>query len=499
MKLEYDVVIVGSGAGGGTIADRLIPLAKQGAKIAILESGPYYPHEYFTQREVEMLSLLRNNGAWPTVNGAITVAAGDAVGGSTLMYTGVTFKANVEVIRQWGVPNLTPEDLKPRFAKLWKEIHVIEPQADMINDNNKLFKKGCDKLGWETEKIHLNLKDCKQEGFCNIGCATGGKQGTLEVQLPKAVKAGIEIIPNFRVDRVNNSTVYGTIRKTPPDTKPGKIPPGDVEIKAKRIILAAGSPGSPAILIRSGFDKKFSTLGRYITVHPALTVYGEYPKPIKNYKGFPKTYYTPRFSDTHGHYIETAFYYPFVSTKHLGLWGANLRDAMKKYNQFMCMIILNHDKAKPENMVVLDKQKNPHLKYELSPESIKSLCHAQAQATRILFAAGCQKAFMPCADKPIFSPKDVSDEKLEQFISPSNYLSIKVPIASAHPQGGCRMGYSIDDSVTDSYGQVHGYPWLYVADASLFPQSSHVNPFLTVMALADRVAENLINTSSKWG
>ena len=498
MKLEYDVVIVGSGAGGGTIADRLIPLAKRGAKIAILENGPFYPHEYFTQREIEMLSLMRNNGAWPTVDGAITIAAGEAVGGSTLMYTGVTFKANDEVIRQWGVPDLTPEDLKPRFNKLWKEINVIEPKADMINDNNKLFKAGCDKLGWKVDKIHLNLKDCKQEGFCNIGCATGGKQGVMEVQLPKAAKAGIEIIPNFSVDRVENSTVYGTVKKTPPDTKPGKLPPGDVEIKAKRIVLAAGSPGSPAILMRSGFNKKFPVLGRYITLHPALTVYGIYPKPIKNYKGFPKTYYTAKFSDSHDHYIETAFYYPFVSTKHLGLWGTNLRDTMKMYNNFMCMIILNHDKANRENMVVLDKQKNPHMKYTLSNESIKSLCHAQAQAARIMFAAGCEKALMPCADKPIFSSKDVPDDKLEEFIKPSNYLSIKVPIASAHPQGGCRMGYSIDDSVTDSYGQVHGYPWLYVADASLFPHSSHVNPYLTVMALADRIAEKLIDTSGKW-
>ena len=498
MKLEYDIVIVGSGAGGGTIADRLIPLAKKGAKIAILESGPYYPHEYFTQREVEMLSLMRNNGAWPTVNGSITLAAGEAVGGSTLMYTGVTFKANDDVIRRWNVPNLTPEDLKPRFTKLWKELNVIEPQSDMINDNNKLFKKGCDKLGWKVDKIHLNLKNCKQEGFCNIGCASGGKQGTLEVQLPKAVKAGIELIPNVTVNRVDNSTVYATIRETPPDTKPGKLSPGDVEIKAKRIILSAGSPGSPAILMRSGFNKKFPMLGRYITLHPALTVYGIYPKAIKGFHGFPKTYYTEKFSDTHDYYIETAFYYPFVSTKHLGLWGTNLTDAMKKYENFMCIIILNHDDAKAENMVVLDKQNNPHIKYELSPESIKSLCHAQAQAARIFFAAGCEKAMMPCADKPIFSQSDVPDDKLEEFIKPSNYLSIKVPIASAHPQGGCRMGSTINDSVTDSYGQVHGHPWLYVADASLFPQSSHVNPFLTVMALADRVAENLIHTSGAW-
>ena len=97
MIREYDVVIVGTGAGGGTVADRLIPLARKGAKIAMLEAGPHYTREYFTQREIEMTGLLWYGGAWPVEDGSITLAAGKGVGGSTIMYTGVTFRLPDEV------------------------------------------------------------------------------------------------------------------------------------------------------------------------------------------------------------------------------------------------------------------------------------------------------------------------------------------------------------------------------------------------------------------
>ncbi len=498
MKKDYDVVIVGSGAGGGTVAEGLIPLARSGAKVAVLEAGSHYARDYFTQREIEMMELFWYGGGWPVEDGSITLAAGKGVGGSTIMYTGVTFRLPDEVAEEWAVPGITPSDLAPRFDKLEKEVSVIEPGEDMVNDNNRLFKKGCDKLGWPIEKIRLNLSGCQQHGFCNLGCASGGKQGTLEVQIPKALEAGVDLIPNCSVDKVSDGTVHAKVSPAPKGTAPGPWQEGECQIKARRVVLAGGCPGTPAIMMRSGMIDSYPVLGKYVTVHPALTVYGIYPEPIKNYRGFPKTFYTPKFSQTHDHYIETAFYYPFISTKHLGLWGRELKEVMKAYTRFMCMIILNHDHAVPGNMVKLDKRGDAQIKYELSKESVNSLCHAQAQATRIFFAAGCEKAIMPCAEKAVFGPGEVQEEKLEEFISPENFVSVKVPISSAHPQGGCRMGADPASSVTDQWGQVHGLPWLYVADASLFPKSSHVNPYLTIMALADRVAEKLRETRSEW-
>ncbi|MCC6144732.1 MAG: hypothetical protein IT368_13075, partial [Candidatus Hydrogenedentes bacterium] len=174
-----------------------------------------------------------------------------------------------------------------------------------------------------------------------------------------------------------------------------------------------------------------------------------------------------------------------------GLWGQELKELMRAYTRLMTQIILNHDAAVPSNRITIDPQGRPVLDYTLSKESIASLCHAQASAARIFFAAGCEKVVMPCADRPVFARGEVRDGDLERFISPRNFLPNKTPIASAHPQGGCRMGTDPGSSVTDPWGRVHGRKGLYIADASLFPSSSHVNPYLTIMALADRVAEKV--------
>ena len=103
---------------------------------------------------------------------------------------------------------------------------------------------------------------------------------------------------------------------------------------------------------------------------------------------------------------------------------------------------------------------------------------------------------MPAAKSNYFSKNEVPNGDFSKFISSKYFLLNKVPVASAHLQGGCRMGNDPQNSVTNEWGQVHGHPWLYVADGSLFPDSSHVNPYLTIMALADRVGEKILSQTS---
>jgi len=495
MKKHYDIVIVGSGAGGGTVANALIPLAKKGAKIAILEQGPHYSHAFFTQREIEMMRLFRFNGAWPVKSGEITVAAGSGVGGSTLMYTGVSFRLPHDVLKNWHIQELTYKDLSDRFERIEKEIHVILPSDNRINDNNRLFQKGCQSLGWPVKRIPLNIKNCEQVGFCNLGCDSGSKQGTLEIQIPKAVAAGIDLIPNCEVNHIFEKKVHAAIHKTPPGTLDGPWHPGKICIYSDIIVLAAGSPCTPGLLIKSGFQNKLPWIGRDISLHPAMTLYGVYPKPIVNYRGFPKTFYTDQFTDAHDYYIETAFYYPFVATRHLGIWGRDLSETMSAYNQLMTVLVLNHDKNCPENRITVNRKGMVQVHYKLNKQIISSLCHAQIQSSRIFFAAGCDRVIMPCASPHVIHRDKSNPKTLEKIIQTRNFIPIKTPVSSAHPQGGCAMG-SGERSVTNSWGQVHGFPWLYVSDASLFPKSAHVNPYLTVMALADRVGEHIIRSFS---
>lgn len=489
MKKYYDIVIVGSGAGGGTVAQSLIPLKEKGLKIAVLEQGPHFPHSFFTQREIEMMRLFRFNGAWPVKSGEITIAAGQGVGGSTLMYTGVSFRLPESVVKEWNVPGLTMDDLTPRFERIERDIHVIQPSETMVNDNNRIFKKGCEKLGWPVKKIPINVKNCEQVGFCNLGCCSGSKQGTLEVQLPEAIQSGIDLIPNCEVVQLSEKKLHAKIHNVPPGTLEGKWPPGKITIHSDIIVLAAGSPGTSGLLLKSGFQQYLPRIGRDITLHPAMTLYGVYPKPIVNYRGFPKTYYTDQFSNSHGYYIETAFYYPFVSSRHMGLWGKDLSEIMSRYNQLMTVLVLNHDTIRQENRITLDRKGNVQVHYQLTGTVIESLCHAQIQAARLFFEAGCEHVIIPCASSPVI-PRNKQKE-LEELIQTKYFISVKTPVSSAHPQGGCAMGRDPDSSVTNSWGQVHGFPWLFVADSGLFPNSAHVNPYLTVMALADRVADKI--------
>jgi choline dehydrogenase-like flavoprotein len=490
MKKHYNIVIVGSGAGGGTVANALIPLAQKGARIAILEQGPHYPHSFFTQREIEMMRLFRFNGAWPVTSGEITIAAGQGVGGSTLMYTGVSFRLPQDVLEVWKVPDLTYEDLSSRFNRIENDIHVVLPSEKMVNDNNRLFQKGCQQLGWPVKKIPLNIKNCQKVGFCNLGCDSGSKQGTLEVQIPKAVSAGIDLIPNCEVHYISKKKIFATIQNPPHGTLKGPYPSGNICFHSDIIVLAAGSPCTPGLLLKSGFQKTNPWIGRNITLHPAMTLYGVYPKPIVNYRGFPKTYYTDQFTDSHDYYIETAFYYPFVSSRHLGIWGRDLSETMSMYNQLMTVLVLNHDKVMPENRITINRKGMIQVHYKLNKQIISSLCHAQIQSALIFFAAGCERVIMPCASPHVIHRNKNNPKELKQLIQTQNFIPIKTPVSSAHPQGGCAMG-AAGQSVTNSWGQVHGFPWLYVADASLFPKSAHVNPYLTVMALADRVGEHI--------
>ncbi|HEU5320632.1 MAG TPA: GMC family oxidoreductase, partial [Methylomirabilota bacterium] len=114
---------------------------------------------------------------------------------------------------------------------------------------------------------------------------------------------------------------------------------------------------------------------------------------------------------------------------------------------------------------------------------------ATRASARIFFAAGALRVHAPSADPPLVEARDAG--RIDELVHARHFKAGKVSLSAAHLMGGCGMGRSAADSVTDAWGRVHGVPWLRVADASLFPDSLEINPYLTIMALADRVAESL--------
>jgi len=489
IEFECDIAIIGSGAGGGVIAKELAPLCKKGLKILLLESGPHVTKDYFDQTEDNMTHLYWNRGATQNKEGSMTFAQGRCVGGSTTFFTGTTFRMPEKVLNGWNVPDLSIDDLNKRFYSLEKELSVHELTDDYINANNQVFKKGMDSLGWSGGPLKINTsKACKPYGYCNLGCASGAKQSTLEVQIPKAVKKGVELIPNCHVDKIGERELWGKILPAPKGTRPNKLPQGLYHIKARVIYVCAGAIRSPALLMKSKLPLLSPVLGKKITAHPAMVVYGIHPKELNGHRGFPKAYYCDEFREADHYLLETCFYYPFVTAKSLGLWGENHRKVMDNYNHLQSILILSHAEASLKNKVQV-KGKKAVVDYKVDGSIIQSLVKAQRSAAEIFFESGCDHVILPGSSKQIIHKDE--RHKLEEYVSEKNMLLGKISITSAHPQGGCAMGQDITHSVVNSYGQVHGRPWLFVMDASVHPQCVQVNPYLSIMALANRSAEHV--------
>lgn len=120
---------------------------------------------------------------------------------------------------------------------------------------------------------------------------------------------------------------------------------------------------------------------------------------------------------------------------------------------------------------------------------MRGLVRGAITSAKIFFAAGAVRVHLPVARFATIERTDV--ERLNQIAEHPDFKPGKISISAAHLQGGCAMGRGPADSVTDGFGRVHGIPWLFVADSSLFPNSLEINPYLTIMALADRVAETI--------
>ncbi|MBI3269777.1 MAG: GMC family oxidoreductase [Planctomycetes bacterium] len=486
---EFDIVIVGSGAGGGTVAQELAPLCKDGVRIAVLEWGPKLREEEFTGREVEMANRLYfDGGGFLNRDRSMTFAFARAYGGSTVVYTGTSLTIRPETVNRWGVPGLFASDLVERSQKHLRSnnVHLLEP--DKINDNNRLFHDACKKLGYMVEQFPINVKGCQGSGMCNLGCPNAAKQGTHRVQLPAAEAAGVTVVTNCKVERIDDHAVVATVAN-PPFGHASAWEAGEYRIQAKVVVVSAGAINSPALLLRSRLPARLPALGRYFTCHPALILVAQHDRQITNYNGHPKSYYCDQFTESKKFLLETCMYFPFVTAKNLAGFGEEHASLVTRMDTLQMILVLAIDAARRENRITIDGAGNPVIDYKLTPVVLDSLYESMKVCARIFFAAGAARVHAPAGRKFLIEASEQG--KLDDLIVREELKPGKVSITSAHLMGGCRMGAGPETSVTDIWGQVHGVPWLFVADASLFPAAAEINPYITIMSLADRVAERI--------
>jgi choline dehydrogenase-like flavoprotein len=491
IEKSYDVIIVGSGAGGGTVAKELAPLARDGRRILVLEQGPRLAPEEYTGRELEMAACLyESDGGFLTADGTMTLAFGRVYGGSTVVYTGTSMQPPERVIRAWGVPGIDFADLDARARKFGAENNVHQLSDDLFNDNNRLFVEGCRKAGYKAEQFPINVKGCRGSSLCNLGCPNGAKQGTHQVQLPAAERAGVEVVTRAQVLRIEERAAVVRVSERPAGGKglTSEWAPGEYRVRAGILVLAGGAVGSPALLLRSHLPALPPTVGHGFTCHPAHILVGEHSREITNDVGHPKSFFLDRAVEE-GFVLETCMYFPFTTAKNLAGFGAAHSTLMRAFPRLQMILVLACDKAVPGNRVTVDREGKPVVHYRFAEETIAALVAATRASARIFFAAGAVRVHAPSADPPLLEAAEA--QRIDERIDRRHFKPGKISVSAAHLMGGCAMGNGRENSVTDSRGRIHGLPWLRVADASLFPNSLEINPYLTIMALADRVAEGI--------
>ena len=491
-SLRCDVVIIGSGAGGGTVALALAPLAAAGRRVLVLEQGARFDDHEFSGRELEMApALYEEGGGFLTADGAMTLALGRAYGGSTVVYTGTSLTAPERVIREWDVPGVTAGDLVRRARRYAEQnaVHLL-PEAE-LNDNNRLFRDGAARAGFRAEQFPLNLKGCRGSSLCNLGCPTLAKQGTHRVQLPAAEAAGVEVVTRATALRIEGRRVHvRVVAKQPGERgRPSEWAPGEYRIDAGIVVAAGGAVGTSALLLRSGLRRGLPRLGDGFTCHPAFILVGEHARAITNDVGHPKSYFVDRGAED-GYVLETCMYFPFTTAKNLTGFGAEHSAMMRAYRRLQMILVLACDRAVPGNRITVDRAGRPVVHYRFTADVIRAMVAATRASARIFFAAGARRVHAPTAAPHIIEAADAAS--IDARIRAEHFIPNTTTVSAAHLMGGCGMGRSVGDSVSDGHGRVHGMPWLRVADSSLFPDALQINPYLTIMALADRVAEGVL-------
>jgi len=487
---DYDIVIVGSGAGGGTVAQELGPLARTGTRILVVEQGPRLLDHEFSGRELEMAdALYEDGGGFLTSDGTMTLAFGRAYGGSTVVYTGTSLIAPERVIRRWHVPGLSHDDIDRRSRKFMVQNNVHELTPELINDNNRLFVDGCRKSGWTARQFPLNLKGCRGSGLCNLGCPNAAKMGTNRVQLPNAEASGVEVVTRAEALEVGERcvTVRVSAKRDRDKGLPSEWEPGTYRIQAQLIVLAGGAVGTSTLILRSPISRAIPHVGAQFTCHPAHILVAEHEHAITNDVGHPTSYYLDR-AESERFLLETCMYFPFITAKNMAGFGAEHGRLMRAFPRLQMILVLACDKATPKNRVTVNAAGRPVVHYTFAPETIDALVRGTRAAARVFFAAGALRVHAPSAEPPLLEREDAG--RVDARIHAKHFLPGRISVSAAHLMGGCAMGQP-HSAVTDSFGRVHGVPWLRVADSSLFPDAAEINPYLTVMALADRVAEGI--------
>ncbi len=499
---EIDYLVVGVGAAGGVILQRL---ARAGFRVAGLEAGPFWDTERDWvsdekgSHQLYWEDMRITSGSHPLTFGANN--SGKGVGGGSVHWAAFTPRfhpSDFEIYTRDGVGVDWPMsywDLKPYYELLELEMPVAGPAwypwghphgyaygpHPMGGVGNALIK-GCTSLGIGVSiggpvailsGSRNDRPHCIYRGFCIQGCKVGAKASTLITHVPDALHNGAEVRDRSMAHRVHlgkNNRVTGVSYFDRERNEHFQ--------KAKAVIISGYAIETPRLLLNSGLANSSGTVGRYLMAQAGNVVLGRFDELVRQYKAPPAHALTEEFYETdptrdfaRGFAIQTVGPLPISFAKQMmaarGEWGWGMRRAMMDYNHWASLGVLGEILPWADNRVTLSDERDqfgipiPHIHFDLYDNDKKLIEFAKNKTEEIMRAAGANE--------------------------------IAQEARFAHLVGAARMGSDPGTSVVDKFGRTHDIANLFVCDGSILPTQGSANPGLTIQALAARTADYLIS------
>ncbi|TGE13477.1 FAD-dependent oxidoreductase [Hymenobacter elongatus] len=497
---DCDVLVIGSGAGGGVIAGEL---AAAGHDVLVIEKGPYCHGCDFTQREVDMMGKLYDGkGALSTQDGGVALLAGSCLGGGTTVNWAGAFRTPDYVLQEWAREHQVPHFASLEFKRSLDAVsRALSVNMDYTRHNgqNQALWDGSTRLGQEVKLIPRNEKGLtgSDEHFQGLGYSTMGdrygiKQGTLNTYLLQAFEHGARILADTNVERVTVQAGVATGAEAVHTTATGQQV--RITVRAKRVVVAGGAIQTPALLLRSGL--RHPHIGQHLHLHPTVAVSGLYPNRVDAWHGPSMSVVNDCFTMLNGTNFGAKLETP---PAHAGLmamvlpWlsGEQHKQMMLEAAHLGSFIVLTRDRD--GGRVRIDKHGAPLIDYVLSDFDRASMLQGVRAAAEIHVAAGASKVYLPHGSLPTLLATNgvVQNPELLDQLPYLGWKPNQFSLYSAHQMSTCRMGGDAATHPVAPNGETYEVKNLFVADGSAFPACSGVNPMLTIMALAHYTAQSI--------
>jgi len=476
---ECDFVVVGSGAGGASVAYRLASL---GHAVMIIEEGNHYDRRQITGNPADAFrKLYRNSGftfAWG--KNPFPVWAGKAVGGTTIINSGTCVRCPEYIFDEWtnkyGLKNFQANYVSQYYDETESILSVNKVEDKYIGGVGNLIKGAAQLLNWKHGPIPRNSQGCDGQARCCFGCPTGAKTSTDISFIPKALNDGAQIIVNGKVISIDmqNNKAAGVFVQTSN---------GIFKVNAARgVVVSGGALMSPQLLVNSNIKNK--NIGINLSVHPALAVFALHSVPVNMTQcSVPQSYHVSEFLPDF--MLEGASMVQPVAAMALKSIGKEFSELMQNYDKLSMFGALIRDSSRGRVL------KDGHVLYSCNRDDMNKIRRSIQKLVQLLEHTNNVKEIYPFVNGVHKIGRNHCHIKYKRI---NGLAQGDITISAYHPLGTCRMGTSADNSVVDDEFRVWGTKNLYVVDGSVFPSSTGFNPQLTIMSMG-LMAADMIDAS----